>query len=81
MNIGTGVETDVNQLYALLAKAAGVTRAAQYGPAKPGEQRRSSIDSRLANKVLGWTPRVQLADGLAETVAFFRTRARGQAGR
>jgi UDP-glucose 4-epimerase len=81
VNIGTGVETDVNQLYALLAKAAGVTRAAQHGPAKPGEQRRSSVDSRLANEVLGWTPRVQLSDGLAETVAFFRTRARGQAGR
>ncbi len=81
VNIGTGVETDVNQLYALLARAAGVTRPAHYGPAKPGEQRRSSIDSRLATRVLGWTPRVQLADGLAQTVAFFRTRGRGQAGR
>jgi UDP-glucose 4-epimerase len=81
VNIGTGIETDVNQLYALLAKAAGVSRDARHGPDKPGEQRRSSIDSRLAGKVLGWTPRVQLADGLAQTVAFFRARARARPGR
>lgn len=81
VNIGTGIETDVNQLYALLAKAAGVTRDARHGPAMPGEQRRSSIDSCLAEKVLGWTARVQLADGLAQTVAFFRARARARVGR
>ncbi|NUQ50783.1 MAG: NAD-dependent epimerase/dehydratase family protein, partial [Phycisphaerae bacterium] len=39
-NIGTGVETDVNGLYARLAKAAGVTRPPEYAPVKPGEQRR-----------------------------------------
>src|SRR6516225_6164057 len=30
-NIGTGIETDVNQLYATLAKGAGASRAPEYG--------------------------------------------------
>jgi len=77
VNIGTGIETDVNRLYQLLAKSAGIERPPVHGPAKPGEQRRSSIDSRLAGEVLGWSPRVQLADGLAKTMEFFQ-RKRGQ---
>jgi len=77
VNIGTGIETDVNHLYQLLAKSAGVERPPAHGPAKPGEQRRSSIDIRLAGKVLGWSPRMQLAEGLAKTMEFFR-RTHGQ---
>ena len=44
-NIGTGIETDVNTLYQMLAEATGVTTAAEHGPAKPGEQRRSCLDT------------------------------------
>ena len=44
-NIGTGVETDVNTLYRMLAAAAGVSAGAEHGPAKPGEQRRSCLDT------------------------------------
>jgi UDP-glucose 4-epimerase len=76
VNIGLGIETDVNQLFALLRDAAGSTAQPQHGPAKPGEQRRSVIDPARARRVLGWTPRVQLADGLREVVAFFRARNR-----
>jgi UDP-glucose 4-epimerase len=72
INIGTGVETDITQLHALLARAAGVHVGARYAAAKPGEQLRSSLDSRLAADVLGWAPSVTLQEGLAQTVAFFR---------
>jgi UDP-glucose 4-epimerase len=72
INIGTGVETDVNRLYALLARAAGVDRPAQHAPAKPGEQMRSSVDPSLAGKVLGWRPAVALEEGLQRTVGWFR---------
>jgi UDP-glucose 4-epimerase len=73
-NIGTGVECDVNQLYAHIARAAGVSRSAQHGPAKPGEQRRSVLDISRAADVLGWRPRVALEEGLSETVAWFASR-------
>ena len=74
-NIGTGVETSVNQLYEELARIAGTSRAAEFGPARAGEQRRSVILPERAAKELGWRPQVELADGLAQTLRFFRDRA------
>lgn len=72
LNIGTGVETDVNRLFALLCDAAGHHPGAQHGPAKPGEQMRSVLDPRRAGEVLGWQAETPLADGLQRTVAWFR---------
>jgi UDP-glucose 4-epimerase len=72
INIGTGVETDVNQLFALLADATGHHPPERHGPAKPGEQSRNALDPSQARAKLGWTPSMPLADGLAQTVAYFR---------
>jgi UDP-glucose 4-epimerase len=80
VNIGTGVETDIKQLYRGLADAAGVKRDAEFAPGKPGEQRRSSVDNALAKKVLGWEPKVGLAEGLGRTIDFFRQQARAKTG-
>jgi UDP-glucose 4-epimerase len=77
INIGTGIETDINELYRLLAEGAGSKEQAQYAPGKPGEQRRSCVDNALAKRVLGWEPTVSLRDGLRKTVEFFRAQARG----
>jgi UDP-glucose 4-epimerase len=71
-NIGTGIETSVNELYTILSEEIGATRAPQYGPARSGEQRRSVLTCDLARKELGWTPRVDLRAGLSRTVAYFR---------
>jgi UDP-glucose 4-epimerase len=71
-NVGTGVETTVNELYAALADAMGVSRPPQYAPPRPGEQRRSALDARRAAGTLDWRPRVSLADGLRSTVGHFR---------
>lgn len=70
-NIGTGVETDVNALYARLREIAGSTHDAEHGPGKPGEQRRSALDITLARDVLGWQPAVDLDAGLRRTFDFF----------
>ena len=74
INIGTGVETDLNTLYGQLAKAAGSRASATHAAGKPGEQRRSCVDAGLARQVLGWESSVTLADGVAKTVDFFRGR-------
>ena len=74
VNVGTGVETDVVQLYGHLARAAGVTRPPEHAPARMGEQRRSCIDPATAEKVIGWRPEVALADGLARTFEWFKAR-------
>jgi UDP-glucose 4-epimerase len=74
LNIGTGVETDVNRLYAVLAAAARSPAAPQYATARQGEQLRSCIDPSAAKAALGWTPQVRLEEGLARTLEFFRAR-------
>jgi UDP-glucose 4-epimerase len=63
-NVGTGVETSVNELYELLLEISGKNLAPEHGPAKPGEQLRSSVDPSLADRILGWRPEVKLAAGL-----------------
>ena len=74
INVGTGVETDVVQLYGHLARAAGVARPPEHAPARMGEQRRSCIDPAAAEKAIGWRPEVALADGLARTFEWFKAR-------
>jgi len=75
VNIGTGIETDVNRLAELLLQAAGSKSDVKHGPAKQGEQRRSVIDCGKAAERLGWRPSVPLAEGLRRTVDWFRPRA------
>ncbi len=71
-NVGTGVETSVNELYRSLAAAAGVARDAQHGPAKAGEQRRSVLDGSKLRRLAGLQEPVALGEGMRETVEFFR---------
>jgi UDP-glucose 4-epimerase len=70
-NVGTGVETSVNELFELLLEIYGKDLPSQYGPDKPGEQLRSCVDAALARHVIGWRPEVDLHDGLEETLRFF----------
>src|ERR671917_698600 len=72
-NIGTGNETSVNRLYELLRGISGKDLPPEQGPAKPGEQLRSSVDPAKAARVLGWRPETKLAAGLEETLSFFGT--------
>jgi UDP-glucose 4-epimerase len=73
-NIGTGRETDVVEIHGHLAAACGRDDPVEFGPAKPGEQRRSCLDVSLAARELGWRPQVELEGGLRRTVEFFRAR-------
>jgi len=75
-NIGTGVETSVNELYRAMADAAGVGADPVYAPARPGELARSSLNPAKAARVLGWVPVTDLATGTLATLEWFRTRGR-----
>ena len=78
-NIGTGIETSVNALAALLLEAADADCSVVHQPPRTGEQLRSVIDSTLAQQVLGWRPSVCVNKGLAATLAWFRTRQEAEA--
>ena len=71
MNIGTGVETSVNQLYATMAAAAGVSAPPAYAPARPGELARSALDPSRASIHLGWKPWTTLEDGADAVLRWF----------
>lgn len=71
-NIGTGIETDVNQIYDLVRQEFGSDQEATHGPDRPGEQATSSLDSSFAKEKLGWHPTVSLRNGIHLTVDFFK---------
>src|SRR5216684_2211014 len=72
LNIGTGIETTVNELYSTLAGIADFPTHPEYGPAKPGEQMRSVISPARAAEVLAWHPETKLEAGLEETFKYFK---------
>ncbi|MEM8930619.1 MAG: NAD-dependent epimerase/dehydratase family protein [Acidobacteriota bacterium] len=73
-NVGTGVETNVVELFQQLAEALGSDQQATHGPGMPGEQRRSVIDPAKARQTLGVPEPLPLADGFQRTAAWFRAR-------
>lgn len=70
-NLGTGVETSVNMIFGDLKHILQYSRDARYGEAKPGEVRRSCLESTKARTVLGWTAETPVKDGLRKTAEFF----------
>jgi UDP-glucose 4-epimerase len=71
-NIGTGIETDVNQLFHFINNITRANKEEKHGPTAAGEQLRSVITSdKLFNK-FGWRPSTKLEDGLKVTVEFFK---------
>jgi len=71
-NVGTGVETSVNELYEALASIAGADVPAAHGPAKEGEQLRSVLDGSRLRKLVALPERTPLRDGLTKTFAWLR---------
>lgn len=71
-NVGTGIETNVNQLFHKLNNIIGANKEEKHGPAAPGEQMRSVITSEKLFKKFGWKPSTTLDEGLKQTVEFFR---------
>ena len=76
LNIGTGVEVSVNELYRRLAASAGVTRPPEQGPRREGDWRRGALDASRAGAVLGWKALTTLDAGITQTMAYFRTEQR-----
>jgi len=73
-NIGTGVGTSVNRIFAALKEATGYQGPELHGPAKLGEVSKIYLDAGRARSELGWQPTVSLEEGLRRTVEYFRSR-------
>jgi len=73
-NVGTGVETSVNALFAMVTRALGVEVPPNHVPALAAELRRNSLDAGALERALGVRPRIALEEGLARTLPWYRAR-------
>lgn len=71
-NIGTGKETTVNELFQRLNHLINARAQEVHGPAQPGEQLRSVLNYSKAQRLLHWSPQVNLDQGLLKTIEFFK---------
>lgn len=72
-NLGYGIGTTVNQIFAGLKEVTGYGLDAHYGPARAGETFQIYLDATRAKQDLGWQPQVPLTDGLRKIVEYFQT--------
>ncbi len=71
-NIGTGVETSVTALARAMIAAAGVDVRIDHAAARAGELLASALTAAKAERLLGWKPQVDLAEGLRRTYDWIR---------
>ena len=72
-NIGTGAPVTVNELFRRLRDLTGYRLEPKRGPARQGDVYRIALDSRKAERELGWRAAVTLDEGLRRTVEDFRS--------
>lgn len=71
-NVGTSIETSVNELFRTIRDQIDESVDEVHEEGRPGEQRRSVLDYGYSERELGWQPSIELEDGLALTVEWFR---------
>jgi UDP-glucose 4-epimerase len=71
-NVGTGVETSVNELAATLVAIEGRALAIRHAPERPGELRRNALAVDKAAHWLRWRASVAIAEGLRRTLQSFK---------
>ena len=72
-NIGTGVETSVSELAAMLGEVSRIPTPTEHAPPRPGEVKRSCLLPDKAETILGWRPSTGLREGVKETFEWFRS--------
>jgi len=73
INIAAGRSTSLNVLWNVIRGIVGCDLEAQYAAPREGDVRDSLADLTLASELLGYAPEVDLDEGLARTIASFRT--------
>ena len=71
LNIGTGVETSVNELVSILSQKISWDGEPEYAPNREGELLRSVLNNERAKSQIGWEPKYTLDTGLDELISWF----------
>jgi UDP-glucuronate decarboxylase len=72
VNIGNPGEYTMVELAEKVLALTGSKSKLIFAPLPQDDPKQRQPDIALAKKVLGWAPKVQLEDGLKETIAYFR---------
>ena len=68
MNISTNTKTTVNELFSLMSSIIGFAGKPVYCEERKGDIKHSTLDNSKARQLLGWEPKVMLAEGLRKTI-------------
>ena len=71
-NLGNPKEYSIGQLAKKVIEMTGSKSKIVYRPLPPDDPRRRQPSIELAKKQLGWTPKVELEDGLRKTIDYFK---------
>lgn len=71
VNIATGIETSVNNIFRYINRYYGNMFNEKHGKEIKGEQKRSVLDNKLAKKLLKWSPEYNFKEGIEETCKYF----------
>ena len=70
LNIGTGVETSVNELVSILSQKISWDGEPEYAPNREGELLRSVLNNERAMSQIGWEPKYTLYTGSDELISW-----------
>jgi GDP-L-fucose synthase len=73
VNIGTGVETPIRELAETIAELTGFGGEIVWDTSMPNGQPRRSLDTSKAERLFGFRARTPLREGLAQTIAWYRS--------
>jgi len=79
VNVGSGEETSIRELAALVAELTGFAGELRWDTSKPNGQPRRKLDTSRAEALLGFRAQTPLRDGLERTIAWYRSHVAGHA--
>ncbi len=71
-NVGSGKSVSINKLASLINQLTNNPTKIHYNPEHPAYLKEAQADIRSINECIGWIPKVDLTEGLKETIAFFK---------
>ena len=74
INLGSSELVSINELVSKVEKIAGVKLKREYDLNAPRGVAGRNSDNTFIKKILKWEPKVPLADGLKQTIQYFKTR-------
>lgn len=72
VNVGTGADSTIKELAQIVAEEVGYTGRTEWDTTKPDGMFQKLLDVTLIREA-GWAPKVGLREGIAETIAWYRS--------